>query len=122
MLWVRSFRLGENYVYKYYVAATTRGCLTLHKWNTYDEWFSGYSSRPAELVSLGDFAQEPILWFHYHTSREGCGVLLPFWSLLALFITTATIPWIRWRFTLRALLIATTLVAVVLGVAVYALR
>jgi hypothetical protein len=32
------------------------------------------------------------------------------------------IPWLRWRFSLRNLLIATTLVAVVLGLAVYATR
>jgi hypothetical protein len=42
------------------------------------------------------------LWFLY----EFCGI--------AMFV-----PWIRWRFTLRTLLVATTLVAVVLGLAVY---
>ena len=32
------------------------------------------------------------------------------------------VPWMRWRFSLRTLLIATTLVAVVLGLAVWGLR
>ena len=38
--------------------------------------------------------------------------------------TLAAVPWIhaRWRFSLRTLLIATTLVAVVLGLVVYAAR
>jgi hypothetical protein len=34
----------------------------------------------------------------------------------------AAVPWIRWRFRLRTLLIATTLVAVVLGLVLYAVR
>ena len=36
--------------------------------------------------------------------------------------TLAVAPWLRWRFTLRTLLIATTLVAVVLGLIVAVLR
>jgi len=41
------------------------------------------------------------------------------WILILISASVAALPWIRWRFSLRALLIATTLVAVVLGVAVY---
>jgi hypothetical protein len=37
--------------------------------------------------------------------------------LVAMF---AALPWLRWRFSLRTLLIATTLIAVVLGLVVYA--
>jgi hypothetical protein len=47
---------------------------------------------------------------------------VPYWLLLAVFSTLAAVPRLRWRFTLRTLLIATTLVAVVLGLAVYAAR
>jgi hypothetical protein len=40
-------------------------------------------------------------------------------SLLLLFAAMgAMTPWIRWRFILRTLLIATTLIAVALGIAV----
>jgi hypothetical protein len=50
--------------------------------------------------------------------------IIPFWVAIAI---TAILPvpaWIKWnlRFSLRTLLIATTLVAVVLGLAVYAAR
>ena len=47
---------------------------------------------------------------------------VPIWMLGALAIVLATVPWIRWsaRFTTRTLLIATTLVAVVLGIIVWA--
>jgi hypothetical protein len=42
-------------------------------------------------------------------------VTIPIWFLLLLFSTLAIAPWIR-RFSLRTLLIGTTLVAVVLGI------
>ena len=37
---------------------------------------------------------------------------VPFWFLLLVTTAVGTAPWIRWRFTSRTLLIATTLVAV----------
>jgi len=49
---------------------------------------------------------------------------VPIWMLGALVLALAAVPWIRWsaRFSVRTLLIATTLVAVVLGLAIYAAR
>ncbi len=46
-------------------------------------------------------------------------VVIPFWLLTALVVTLAATPWLPKRFSLRALLIATTLVAVVLGLVVW---
>jgi hypothetical protein len=46
----------------------------------------------------------------------------PYWFLLLLSATFAAVPWLRWRFTLRTLLIATTLVAVVLGFVAWVAR
>jgi hypothetical protein len=45
---------------------------------------------------------------------------VPFWLATILVLSLAPLPWMRWCFTLRTLLIATTLVAVVLGLAVWA--
>ncbi len=50
------------------------------------------------------------------------GVTLPIWSLVVPMAILAAVPWIRWRFSLRTLLIATTLVAVVLGLIVWLVR
>jgi hypothetical protein len=47
---------------------------------------------------------------------------MPYWLLLALLSPLAAAPWLRLRFSLRTLLIATTLVAVVLGAIVYSSR
>jgi hypothetical protein len=49
-------------------------------------------------------------------------VYLPFWFLVLFAATMAGIPWLRWRFSLRTLLIATALVAVGLGVVIYRVK
>jgi hypothetical protein len=46
-------------------------------------------------------------------------VIFPHWFAVALVGVVAVAPWLRWRFSLRTLLIATTLVAVGLGTVVY---
>jgi hypothetical protein len=48
-------------------------------------------------------------------------LILPYWFLTILSGTLAALPWIRSRFSLRTLLIATTLIAVVLGVVVWSM-
>ncbi len=50
------------------------------------------------------------------------GFTTPHWFQTLLFAALGVVPWIRWRFTLRTMLIATTLVAVVLGLALWAAR
>jgi len=42
-------------------------------------------------------------------------VVIPIWLLIILNAALATLPWTSWRFSLRTLLIATTVLAVVLG-------
>jgi hypothetical protein len=49
-------------------------------------------------------------------------VSVPHYALLIALGTVSAVPWIRWRFSLRTLLIVTTLIAVVLGLIVYTLR
>jgi hypothetical protein len=70
----------------------------------------------------GITAVSPPWFLFYQGDYNGSYLLLIafWWVVLAACFCTAA-PWIRWsrRFTLRTLLIATTLVAVVLGVVVY---
>jgi hypothetical protein len=51
-------------------------------------------------------------------------IRVPYWFPVVLSLVVAVAPWLRWsrRFSLRTLLIATTLVAVVLGLIVAVLR
>jgi hypothetical protein len=54
--------------------------------------------------------------------RTQYGFLLPIWLFVLVGITVATAPWLPWRFSLRTLLIATTLVATGLGAVIYLSR
>ena len=52
-------------------------------------------------------------------------VRLPYWIPTLIFVVASVLPWIvqmSFRFSLRTLLIATTLIALVLGTIVYAMR
>jgi hypothetical protein len=49
-------------------------------------------------------------------------LILPYWFLTILGGTLTALPWIRGRFSLRTLLIATTLIAIGLGLIVWTLR
>jgi hypothetical protein len=66
-----------------------------------------------------------ILGFGWQVWGNGWEVSVPLWSLVLISGVLATAPWthqLRWRYTLRTLLIAMTLIAVVLGLAVYVAR
>jgi hypothetical protein len=86
-------------------------------------WGGTYGNKPAEWS--GNFIEamgEPVMGFGYATKGStNTTISAPHWAFVALFGTLAAAPWIRnwsWQFRLRTLLIATTLVAVVLGLAV----
>jgi hypothetical protein len=51
--------------------------------------------------------------------RGALSVQAEYWLLVAMCVAFAAAPWLRWRFSLRTLLIVTTLLAVVLGLVVY---
>jgi hypothetical protein len=53
---------------------------------------------------------------------HNCFINVPHWYYVIPIVVTAIVPWIRWRFNLRTLLIATTLIACVLGLIVWGLR
>ena len=66
------------------------------------------------------------LGFGRANPKAGASItIVPFWFPMFLFATggvAAAAPWIKWRFSVRTLIIATTLVAVVLGIVVYVAR
>jgi hypothetical protein len=75
------------------------------------------------MVELAPSWSMSVTAFNFEWSEERF-VVLPHWFLIAFLAVLAVVPWIHWsnRFSLRTLLIATTLVAVVLGLAVYVAR
>jgi hypothetical protein len=68
------------------------------------------------------FAKRP--WFVWVGNATWTNVALPYWAVSLPTATLAVAPWIQWskRFSLRTLLIATTLIAVVLGIIVWMTR
>jgi hypothetical protein len=66
------------------------------------------------------YAYSPLGSYAWWFGDTGFGAIAPYWFPAVLFTVLAVAPWIRqwqWHFSLRALLIATTIVAVVLGLA-----
>ncbi len=64
-----------------------------------------------------------VLGFGYFDLGDGFSFLqIPYWSVVLLAAMLAVVPWLRYRFSLQTLLIATTLIAVVLGLIVWQVR
>jgi hypothetical protein len=78
--------------------------------------YSGPTAPPYPIVHYGiDSYPTSIQYF-----AEDGGVRIRLWPVAAALLILATASWIPVRFSLRTLLTATTLVAVVLGVIMYA--
>lgn len=69
-------------------------------------------------------SHQTVLGFSFGRSGYEYVVILPYWFLVLSSATLVAAPWIRWpkRFGLRTLLIATAIIAVVLGVNVWMSR
>jgi hypothetical protein len=64
-------------------------------------------------------------WVFSNVKPNGFHIAVPHWFLIMVSATIAAIPlapWLRLRFSLRTLLLATTLIAVVLGIIVWMSR
>ena len=128
-LWMRSYWYVDCYGVPIgrvnFIAQSLRGSIVLG-WETGGKFSSvrGHSSAPVSIARLTDDGPGDISWLGFRLARspdEIC-LVLPMWLCLAVTIGLASISWLRWRFSLRTLLIASTLVALVLGLAAYAAR
>src|SRR5262245_10212566 len=123
-LWVRSYWYIDCYGTPIgrvnFIAQSLRGTIVL-SWDTAGKFSSirGHSSAPESIARLADDTGEGIsfLGVRFVMMPEGIGLLLPMRFCLAVTIGIASMSWLRWRFSLRTLLVATTLIAVVLGLA-----
>jgi hypothetical protein len=134
VLWVRSYRSTDVFPLRPFCISTDGRLVIWLK--EYDVPFGGSGLRTIDLssgsllyasrvIDTEPFEVEPFssrTGFHLEHDNRRTVIQLPYWFLTLLFAATAGLPGIRWRFTLRTLLIATTLVAVVLGLIVWATR
>ncbi len=126
VLWVRSHRAEDRVQGRFSSVGirlySSRGWVVLFKNSTPgagpytwditlggDYWLSPGDNRLRYALPLNFFGPSVI-----------SNISLPHWLLALASIAFATLPWLRWRFSLRTLLIATALVAVVLGILVTA--
>jgi hypothetical protein len=127
VLWVRSYwridaLFGLGSARQYFAVGSEDGVVSVTGNPNLLSLFSATNWQLQDFLPGPKPAPSRILGFHYKTSqRQGTRLRLPIWFLVIIAATAATAPWIR-RFSLRTLLIATTLVAVVLGLIVAVLR
>jgi hypothetical protein len=78
---------------------------------------------PPEMINRWGYSSDKAApgnpLFDWTVSSRETRVEFPIWVPALLAASLAAAPWIRWRFRLRTLLIATTLVAVGLGILVW---
>jgi hypothetical protein len=127
LLWVRSYSWCERYCLprigtKMLGANSPIGNIVL---TCTGDLYSGdgpyYWSAPAAPESMFHvYFPGPYYWPRLRPWEDGFWVILPMWLPIAMSIGLGFGPWLRYRFSLRTLLIATTLVAMVLGVIVVA--
>jgi hypothetical protein len=88
--------------------------LTIEQWNKQDRRRSD-NGRPLDFpASFTGFGGE--------LTSTRYVIFLPYWFLASATVVAAIAVWMPWRFRLRTLIIAMTLVAVLLGLAVWAIR
>jgi hypothetical protein len=112
-------QLGETTVrYIDYSGLPPRMIVSLFKWKF-------QSSVPHDTISLpSDMAENSVAGLFVQYPGNGLLVGIPYWFPVLLSVTFAAVPWFPWskRFSLRTLLVVTTLVAMVLGLAVWSVR
>ncbi len=124
-LWVRSYQtngviIGDhwNFVdsFRGFVNINSgRGSLLADR-TRFDPSFNGWNTHdPLSSAFLG---------FGIYTDRQSLSVMTPHWLPVLLFAAFAYVPWFPWstRFSLRTMLIVTTVFAAVLGVVVWLSR
>jgi len=129
-LWVRSYWWDDSIShpesgYLPNVYASTTGNLTLN-WDASSgdpEW--RFWSKAITKDDSGRLGEQSFFENRFRWRGGACAyVSFPHWSAILICATLAAVPELRWskRFSLRTLLIAMTLVAMVLGLVVWAVR
>ena len=141
VLWVRSYFWRERIVFGTYgdrAIQFSHVLGTLH-FITFSEpglkfWQPYDSPTGRGKLPIDEWRREPTLikkdlpksrlGFGGYFGKTGSTAYIPYWFLVVLSGTCAILPWLKfsWKFSLRTLLIATTLVAVALGLVCYFVR
>jgi hypothetical protein len=134
VLWVRSYHYSTQYQHSF----STTHCVTSETQvgTVYISWRVGNSNKNLRqgfiVREIDDATRATLERIHSQNDTLGFafghragppadirGMTLPYWFLVLLTATLAPLPWFPWKYSLRTLLIATTLIAIVLGLVVW---
>jgi hypothetical protein len=128
VLWVRSYRTCDNVSirdaqsgYHTYLGSNS-GAMNLHRSTIEFIPYPGESIPRYTYWALNPSQPQAVFVWNSNVMKGPVGISFPYWLPILVAAATAALPWLRFRFSLRALLIATTLVAVVLGLVCYTVR
>jgi hypothetical protein len=98
------------------VATSLRGDIMLC-WseNPYDADGGYFTSCPANEYAGREYFSGRDYWFRFESGSQAFSIFLPMWVPIVMSVGLGVSPWLRWHFSLRTLLVATTLIAVGLG-------
>jgi hypothetical protein len=123
-LWARSYIYivdiqtvpFANRTYQFYVSP---GRMYFRTQRVDSEWLSGFWQIRKSDSDFDNWNNPNSSAFYLSINQYGPGDLalrFPYWFPVVITMALAAAPWLPWRFSLRTLLIATTLVAMGLGV------
>jgi hypothetical protein len=134
-LWARSYVardmtrgvIGSNHLHLNVTSLRGEVAIAFDEWrgNSHPWIFESVSDHDNMVAVFSSvLGRPPLSWlgFRWQFNPNLIVMVLPYWFLVMLSAVLAAAPWMRWRFTLRTLLIITTLVAAVLGMAVSVAR
>jgi hypothetical protein len=124
-LWARSYTWGESYTWDfgqaYCSASYLRGAIVVRSLDASHrgDLTTGYGWGRAPRQRLDETFPVHFYGFYFRKASGDLTLIVPMWFLIIVSISCAAAPWLAWKFGVRTLLIATTVVAVVLGIAVW---
>ena len=86
-------------------------------WRAYSQWNNDPALNPEEQAVVRRINSKQFRWVNRMPSSFSANA--PYWLITLLIAASGVVPWFRWRFSLRTLLITITLFAIMLGVVVY---
>jgi len=122
VLWVRSYSYWDAIEYS---STSHRGAVSSRgRINFYSVQYASLAAERGWSYTSDQAKPNRLRWpsgflgFNVRKLGNGSFTFVPIWFAAMILASFAGIPWLRLRFTLRTLLIATALVAVVLGIIV----
>ena len=121
-LWIHSIWFSDHMIisgiHHLYFVESARGNLWFNATTRPMSWSQGLLFFKTGLPLLDNNFRTPSNFLGFHlTFSAGHYSIIPHWFVAAIATASAAIPWIRWRFSLRTMLIMVAAIAVLLGLA-----